>query len=150
EVITGIDLVKEQIRIAAGEKLGYSQDDIKFRGHAIECRINAEDPDNKFMPSPGRIDSYHVPGGRGVRVDSHVYSGYTIPPHYDSMIGKIIAHGRNRKEAIYIMERALDEFIIEPIKTTLPFHKRVMADDAFIRGDIDTGYAENLYVEQEA
>jgi len=150
ELVTGVDLIKEQLRVAAGEKLGYTQEDIIFRGHAIECRINAEDPDNKFMPSPGRIDTYHVPGGRGVRVDSHVYAGYNIPSHYDSMIGKLIAHGRNRKEAIYIMERALDEFIIEPTKTTLPFHKRVMADDAFIRADIDTSYAENLYVEQEA
>jgi len=149
EMTTGVDLIKEQLKVAAGERLSFTQDNIKFQGHAIECRINAEDPDNKFMPSPGRIESYHVPGGRGIRVDSHVYAGYSIPPYYDSMIGKLIAYGRNRKEAIYIMERALDEFIIEPIKTTLPFHKRVMADDAFIRADIDTTYAEKLYQEQE-
>lgn len=150
EMITGIDLIKEQMRITAGMKLGYNQDDIVFRGHAIECRINAEDTENNFMPSPGKVQSYHTPGGRGIRIDSHVYAGYEIPSHYDSMIAKIIAHGNTRNEAIYTMQRALDEFVIGPIKTTLPFHRRVMADDAFIRADIDTGYAERLLVETEA
>ncbi len=147
EMVTGIDLIKEQIRIAAGERLGYEQSDIIVSGHAIECRINAEDPDNNFMPSPGNVDRFHVPGGRGIRVDSHIYAGYSIPPYYDSMIAKLIAHGRNRKEAIFIMQRALDEFVIRPIKTTLPFHRRVMSDDAFIRGDIDTSYVEKLFEE---
>ncbi|MFH1645796.1 MAG: acetyl-CoA carboxylase biotin carboxylase subunit [Candidatus Omnitrophota bacterium] len=149
EMITGIDLIKEQLRIASGEKLGYEQSDIRLEGHAIECRINAEDPDNNFMPSPGKIESYHVPGGRGVRIDSHVYTGYTISPFYDSMIGKIIVHGRTRTEAIYTMQRALEEYVVEPIKTTIPFHRRVMADDAFIRGAIDTSYVEKLFVDTE-
>jgi len=149
EMITGIDLIKEQIRIASGEKLGYGQEDITFRGHAIECRINAEDPENNFMPSPGKIESCHFPGGRGIRVDSHIYAGYSIPSHYDSMIAKIIAHGQTRNEAIYIMQRALDEAVIGPIKTTLPFHRRVMSDDAFLRGIIDTDYAETLFKERE-
>ncbi|MFH1868315.1 MAG: acetyl-CoA carboxylase biotin carboxylase subunit [Candidatus Omnitrophota bacterium] len=149
EMVTGIDLIKEQLRIASGEKLGYGQDDIVLEGHAIECRINAEDPENNFMPSPGVVDSFHVPGGRGVRVDSHIYNGYMIPPYYDSLIAKIITHGRTRNEAIYIMQRALDEFLISPIKTTIPFHRRVMADDAFLRADIDTTYAEGVIVEAE-
>jgi len=149
EMITGIDLIKEQIRIASGEKLGYGQEDITFRGHAIECRINAEDPENNFMPSPGKIESCHFPGGRGIRVDSHIYAGYSISSHYDSMIAKIIAHGQTRNEAIYIMQRALDEAVIGPIKTTLPFHRRVMSDDAFLRGIIDTDYAETLFKERE-
>jgi acetyl-CoA carboxylase biotin carboxylase subunit len=148
-MITGIDIVKEQIRIASGEKLGYEQDGIEFRGHAIECRINAEDPDNNFMPSPGKIERFHLPGGRGVRVDSHIYSGYSIPPFYDSMIAKLITHGQNRSEAIYVMQRALDEFVIRPVKTTLGFHRKVMVDDAFNRADIDTGYAERLTAEAE-
>ncbi|NQT89860.1 MAG: acetyl-CoA carboxylase biotin carboxylase subunit [Candidatus Omnitrophica bacterium] len=149
EMVTGIDLIKEQIRIAAGDKLGYNQDDITFKGHAIECRINAEDPENNFMPSPGKIETYHAPGGRGVRVDSHVYAGYEIPPHYDSMIAKLITHGRTRNEAIYTMQRALDEYVVSPVKTTLTFHRRVMSDDAFLRGEIDTGYAERITQEAE-
>jgi acetyl-CoA carboxylase, biotin carboxylase subunit len=149
EMITGIDLIKEQIRIASGEKLGYDQSDIKLEGHAIECRINAEDPDNNFMPSPGRIDRFHSPGGRGVRVDSHIYSEYIIPPYYDSMIAKLITYGKTRNEAIYIMQRALDEFLIRPLKTTIPFHRRVMSDDAFLRGNIDTSYVEKLLGETE-
>lgn len=150
EMVTGIDLIKEQIRISSGEKLGYDQNDIVIKGHAIECRINAEDPDNNFMPSPGKIERFHVPGGRGVRVDSHIYSDYSIPPFYDSMIAKIITHGQTRSEAIYIMQRALDEFVIRPLKTTLPFHLRVMTDDAFIRGRIDTSYIEKFLDESEA
>jgi acetyl-CoA carboxylase, biotin carboxylase subunit len=149
EMITGIDLIKEQIRIASGEKLGYDQSDIKLEGHAIECRINAEDPDNNFMPSPGRIDRFHAPGGRGVRIDSHIYSEYIIPPYYDSMIAKLITYGKTRNEAIYIMQRALDEFLIRPLKTTIPFHRRVMSDDAFLRGNIDTSYVEKLLGETE-
>lgn len=149
EAVTSIDLIKEQIRIASGERLRFKQENIKLRGHAIECRINAEDPDNKFMPNPGRIETYHPPGGRGVRVDSHVYVGYDVPPHYDSMIAKLITHGNNRKEAIYIMQRALDEFIIEPIKTTLPFHKKVLSDQVFIDGEVDTGYVDKMLGESE-
>ena len=149
EMITGIDLIKEQIRVSSGEKLGYDQSDIVIRGHAIECRINAEDPDNNFMPSPGNVERFHVPGGRGVRVDSHIYADYSIPPFYDSMIAKVITHGQTRSEAIYIMHRALDEFVIRPLKTTLPFHMRVMTDDAFVRGKIDTSYVEKFLGESE-
>ena len=150
EMTTGIDLIKEQIRIASGEKLGYDQSDIRIDGHAIECRINAEDPDNNFMPSPGKIERFHAPGGRGVRVDSHIYSEYVIPPYYDSMIAKLITYGKTRNEAIYIMQRALDEFVIRPLKTTIPFHRRVMSDDAFLRGKIDTSYVEKLLGETES
>jgi len=149
EMITGIDLIKEQIRIASGEKLGYDQSDIRIEGHSIECRINAEDPDNNFMPSPGKIERFHAPGGRGVRVDSHIYSEYVIPPYYDSMIAKLITYGKTRNEAIYIMQRALEEFVIRPLKTTIPFHRRVMSDDAFLRGKIDTSYVEKLLGEAE-
>jgi acetyl-CoA carboxylase, biotin carboxylase subunit len=149
EMVTGMDLIKEQIRIASGEKLGYDQSDIKIEGHAIECRINAEDPDNNFMPSPGKIDRFHAPGGRGVRVDSHIYSEYVIPPYYDSMIAKLITYGKTRNEAIFIMQRALDELVVRPLKTTISFHRRVMSDDAFLRGKIDTSYVEKLLGESE-
>lgn len=145
EAVTGLDLIKEQIRIAAGEKLPYKQEDIKFSGSAIECRINAEDPDNDFMPSPGKIMTLNLPGGHGVRLDTHVYQGYEISPYYDSMIGKLIVYGRDRREAISICKRALDEFIIEPIKTTIPFHKRVMTNTAFIRGRFSTDFVELLF-----
>jgi len=144
EMVTGIDLIKEQIRIAAGERLGYSQDDIKIDGSAIECRINAEDPDNDFLPCPGVIESLHMPGGRGIRVDSHVYSGYTIPPFYDSMIAKLIVHGKDRKEAIRIMQRALNEFVIGPVKTTIPFHKTVFNNPQFLRGNYYTDFVTKL------
>ncbi|MBU4305043.1 MAG: acetyl-CoA carboxylase biotin carboxylase subunit [Candidatus Omnitrophica bacterium] len=144
EMVTGIDLIKEQIRIAAGERLEYSQDDIKLEGCSIECRINAEDPANNFMPCPGKIENLHVPGGRGIRIDSHVYSGYTIPPFYDSMIAKLIVHGKNRQEAIKIMQRALDEFVIGPIKTTIPFHKEVFSNPQFLRGKYYTNFVETL------
>ncbi|MCG3175954.1 MAG: Biotin carboxylase [Candidatus Omnitrophica bacterium] len=141
ELITGIDIVKEQIRIAAGEKLGIrKQDKIPLRGHAIECRINAEDPANDFAPSPGRIDRYNLPGGPGVRVDSHAYAGYTVLPYYDSMIGKLMAYGRNRGEAISVMQRALEEFIVEPIKTTIPIHKEIMKNPVFRRGQMYTDF----------
>jgi len=149
EMVTGIDIIKEQIKISSGKKLGIKQENINFTGHAIECRINAEDPDNKFIPCPGRIDTYHAPGGRGIRVDSHAYAGYDVPPYYDSMIAKLIAHGKDRKESIYTMQRALDEFIIEPIKTTLPFHQRVFSDEVFIEGRIHTGYVNKLLSEPE-
>jgi len=149
EAVTGIDLVKEQIRIAAGERIQYKQEDIKFTGNAIECRINAEDPDNDFMPSPGRISTLHLPGGRGVRLDTHVYSGYEIPPYYDSMVGKLIVHGKDRHDAISICKRALDEFVVEPIKTTIPFHKKVMSNPAFIRGKFSTDFVEKLFEKTE-
>jgi len=144
EMVTGMDLIKEQIRIAAGERLDYSQEDIKFEGCAIECRINAEDAENDFMPCPGKIENLHMPGGRGIRLDSHVYSGYTIPPYYDSMIAKLIVHGEDRHEAIKIMQRALDEFVISPIKTTIPFHKHVFSNQQFLRGHYYTNFVETL------
>ena len=149
EAVTGLDLVKEQIRIAAGEKLSYKQEDIKFTGCAIECRINAEDPDKDFMPSPGKIAMLDLPGGRGVRLDTHAYQGYEIPPYYDSMIAKLIVHGKDRTEAITIMRRALDEFIVEPIKTTIPFHKKVMNNPLFIRGKYSTDFIEKLFEKGE-
>jgi acetyl-CoA carboxylase biotin carboxylase subunit len=144
EMVTGVDLIKEQIKIAAGEKLRINQEDIKINGVAIECRINAEDPANNFMPCPGTIENLHMPGGRGIRIDSHVYSGYKISPYYDSMIAKLIVHGANRKEAIKIMQRALDEFVISPIKTTIPFHKSVFANPQFIKGEYYTNFVEKL------
>jgi len=149
EAVTGLDLVKEQIRIAFGEKLRFKQDDIRFSGSAIECRINAEDPDNDFLPSPGKVATLNLPGGPGVRMDTHVYQGYEISPYYDSMIGKLICHGRDRLEAIAICKRALDEIIIEPIKTTVPFHKRVMNDTSFIRGRFSTDFVESLFGKTE-
>jgi acetyl-CoA carboxylase biotin carboxylase subunit len=142
EMVTGIDIVKEQLRIAAGEKLTVPDKELRLRGHAIECRINAEDPDKNFMPSPGKVTHYHAPGGIGVRVDSHCYQEYTIPPYYDSMIAKLIVHGRDRDEAIARMLRALDEYVIEGIKTTIPFHKRVLANQQFQRGKVTTSFVE--------
>jgi acetyl-CoA carboxylase biotin carboxylase subunit len=144
EEITGIDLIKEQIRIASGEKLNFDQKDVEFRGHAIECRINAEDPARGFAPSPGTIGLYYAPGGHGVRVDSHVYSGYTIPPYYDSLIGKLIAHGDNRKMALERMYRALSEYLIRGIETTIPLHKAILSDPVFIAGKATTGYLEEF------
>jgi acetyl-CoA carboxylase biotin carboxylase subunit len=144
EEVTGIDLIKEQIRIASGEKLNLDQKDIEFRGHAIECRINAEDPARGFTPSPGTIGLYYAPGGHGVRVDSHVYSGYTIPPYYDSLIGKLIAHGDNRKMALERMYRALSEYLIRGIKTTIPLHKAILSDPVFIAGKATTAYLEEF------
>ncbi len=144
EMVTGVDIIKEQIRIAAGEKLRFTQKDIKLNGHAIECRINAEDP-VKFTPFPGKINGYHTPGGLGVRIDSAVYDQYTVLPHYDSMIAKLIVHAETRDEAVKKMACALDEYIIEGIKTTIPFHQKVMNDEVFIKGtDIDTGYLERV------
>jgi acetyl-CoA carboxylase, biotin carboxylase subunit len=141
ELITGVDIVKEQLRIAAGEKLSYKQQDIQFRGHAIECRINAEDPE-KFTPSPGTITHYHPPGGPGIRVDTHVYQGYAVPPHYDSLIGKLIAHGETRELAIKRMTMALSEIVIDGIKTNIPLHRNLMHDAAFIAGGTNIHYLE--------
>ena len=144
EEVTGIDLIKQQIHIANGEKLAFDQGDIKFEKHAIECRINAEDPARNFAPSPGTIGLYYAPGGHGVRVDSHAYSGYTIPPYYDSMIGKLITYGETRKVALERMYRALSEYLIRGIKTTIPLHKAVMADPVFIEGKATTAYLEDF------
>jgi len=146
EMITGVDLVREQIRSAAGIPLRFKQEDIQIRGHAIECRINAEDS-FKFTPCPGKITAYHPPGGFGVRVDSFVYDQYSVVPNYDSLIGKLIVHADTREEAIKRMARALDEFRIEGIKTTIFFHKRIMAHKDFINGDIDTSFLERIVLE---
>ncbi|PLX95490.1 MAG: acetyl-CoA carboxylase biotin carboxylase subunit [Desulfuromonas sp.] len=143
EMVTGIDVIKEQIRSAAGLPLRFTQDDVKISGHSIECRVNAEDPE-RFTPFPGLIDGYHTPGGLGVRVDSAVYDQYKVLPHYDSMIAKLIVHAETREEAIQRMARALDEYIIEGIKTTIPFHQRIMANREFIEGNVDTGFLERL------
>ncbi len=141
EEITGVDIIKEQIKIAAGFPLEYKQQQIKLTGHSIECRINAEDPD-RFIPSPGKITFLALPGGPGVRVDTAAYNGWTVPPNYDSLIAKLVVHGRTRAEAISRMKRALDEFIVEGIKTTIPFHKKVLARQDFIKGDFDTGFID--------
>jgi len=145
EMVTGIDLVKEQIRVAAGESLGMKQDDVTLRGWAIECRINAEDPSNGFSPSPGRISVYHEPGGRGVRVDSYVFAGYDVPPFYDSLLAKLITFGETRHEAIRVMQRALEEYFIEPIRTTIPLHKQIFSDPTFWRGQIATDYIDRQF-----
>ncbi|MBI1965615.1 MAG: acetyl-CoA carboxylase biotin carboxylase subunit [Betaproteobacteria bacterium] len=141
EMITGMDIVQLQIRVAAGEKLGIRQRDVQFRGHAIECRINAEDP-YRFTPSPGRITSYHMPGGPGIRVDSHAYNGYFVPPHYDSLVGKILAHGDTREQAIARLNIALSETVIEGIKTNIPLHQELLQDAAFLRGGASIHYLE--------
>ena len=141
ELVTGIDIVKEQLRMAAGEELQYKQQDVKLIGHAIECRINAEDPEN-FTPSPGRISQWHAPGGPGVRVDSHVYSGYTVPPFYDSMIGKLLTHGATREEALARMRNALSEMVIEGIKTNIPLQEEILTHAAFNAGGTDIHYLE--------
>jgi acetyl-CoA carboxylase biotin carboxylase subunit len=146
EMVTGVDIVREQIRSAAGLPLRYKQEDIQIRGHSIECRINAEDP-FKFTPCPGKITAYHPPGGLGVRVDSFVYDQYSVVPHYDSLIGKLIVHADTREEAIKRMARALDEYIVEGIKTTIFFHKRIMAHKDFIEGNIDTSFLERIVLE---
>lgn len=142
EMITGIDIVKEQLKLAAGEELSVTQDQIELRGHAIECRINAEDPDT-FLPSPGKVTLYHAPGGNGIRVDSHIYSGYTVPPHYDSMVAKLISFGASRHEAIRRMLNALDEILISGIKTNIPLHRDIMHDGGFQQGGANIHYLEN-------
>jgi len=141
EMVTGVDVVKEMLNIAAGNKLSLQQKDIILHGHAIECRINAEDPDN-FMPSPGKIKHFHAPGGLGVRVDSHLYSGYSVPPHYDSLIGKLITHGSTRAEALKRMSCALDEMIIDGIKSNIALHKDLVIDAGFVNGGVNIHYLE--------
>ena len=149
EMVTGVDIVKEQIRVAAGQKLSIKQDDIEFKGSSIECRINAEDTDNDFRPCPGKISALYVPGGIGVRVDTHVYAGYQISPFYDSMIAKLIVHGNTREEAIDIMKRALEEFLVEPIKTTVDFHKQILSDSDFRKGNISTHFVDKFIKKKE-
>jgi acetyl-CoA carboxylase biotin carboxylase subunit len=144
EEVTGIDLVRYQIMIAMGEPLRHKQSDIEFKGHAIECRINAEDPFDEFRPSPGRIEMYYQPGGRGVRVDTHAYAGYTIPSSYDSMIGKLITYGKDRREAMDKMSRALSEYMITGVKTTISFQQAILQDPNFRRGVYTTGFVEQL------
>ncbi|MGY8769910.1 MAG: ATP-binding protein, partial [Pirellulales bacterium] len=146
EMVTGIDLIQMQIRVAAGEKLPFTQDDIKIQGAAIECRINAEDSERNFMPCPGTIEHMIVPGGLGVRFDSHVHAGYTVPPHYDSMIGKLIVHRNTREEAINCMKRALDEIRTDGVKTTVPFHKMLLNHATFVEGKVDTTFVERTWL----
>ncbi|NQV36623.1 MAG: acetyl-CoA carboxylase biotin carboxylase subunit [Candidatus Marinimicrobia bacterium] len=144
EMVTGVDLIKQQIKMHAGEKYPAFLENIKLRGHAIECRINAEDPSRNFSPSPGKITIYHMPGGKGVRIDSHAYAGYDIPTYYDSMIGKLIVYASDRQRAINRMQRALEETIIEGVKTTIPFHRAIMADKQFQSGEFDTSFLETF------
>jgi acetyl-CoA carboxylase, biotin carboxylase subunit len=148
EMITGVDLVQEQIHVAAGEKLRMRQKDLTVRGHAIECRINAEDP-YRFTPSPGKITSYHPPGGPGIRVDSHVYQGYTVPPNYDSMVGKVIAYGANREQAMARMRIALSEMVVEGIQTNIPLHRELLNDTRFMRGGVSIHYLEQKLAQEE-
>ncbi len=142
EMVTGIDIVKEMLSIAAGNKLSIKQEDVKILGHSVECRINAEDPDN-FMPSPGKVKHFHAPGGNGVRVDSHLYSGYSVPPHYDSLIGKLITFGKDREEAMARMRNALDEIIVDGIKTNVPLHRDLVRDKGFCKGGVNIHYLEH-------
>ena len=144
EMRTGIDIVKEQIRIAAGEKLKFKQKEIEFRGHSIECRINAENPNNNFMPCPGKITGLNLPGGNGIRIDTAIYEGYNMPPNYDSMLAKIIVHGANRNEAISKMKRALEELVIEGIETNTDFLLKIIKNPNFIRGTFDTSFIEEI------
>jgi acetyl-CoA carboxylase biotin carboxylase subunit len=148
EMVTGIDVAKAQIRVALGEPMP-SQDEIQFTGHAIECRINAEDPARGFMPCPGKITALNVPGGPGIRIDTHIYHGYSIPPYYDSLIAKLISYGRDRAEAIARMKRALDEFVVEGVQTTIPFHKKVLSMDQFVNSHVHTKWVEE-FMEREA
>ncbi len=142
EMVTGLDLVQAQVRVAAGEPLPISQQDVQVSGHSLECRINAEDPAQGFRPSPGKVGLFVAPGGRGVRVDSHLYSGYTVPPNYDSLLAKIITYGETRREAIELMKRALQETIIEGVQTTIPLHLRILEHADFLNGQVDTGYLD--------
>ncbi|WP_164101311.1 acetyl-CoA carboxylase biotin carboxylase subunit [Candidatus Laterigemmans baculatus] len=146
EMITGVDLIREQIRVAAGQNLSFAQDDIRCQGAAIECRINAEDPSRNFQPQPGKIEHLFVPGGLGVRFDSHIYGGYTVPPHYDSMIGKLIVHRPTREEAIATMRRALAELEVRGIATTAPFHDRVLQHPEFVEGRCDTTFVDRVFL----
>ena len=149
EAVTGIDLIKEQIRVATGARLSFSQEDVHWKGHAIECRINAEDPDHDFMPCPGQVNHYHPPGGPNVRVDSHLYSGYRVPPYYDSLLAKIITYGPTRHDAIQTMLRALDETVVDPLKTTISFHRKVLNDPSFVAGRYSTHFLERFYPAQK-
>lgn len=149
ELVTGIDLVKEQIRVASGQPLSFNQQQVQQRGSAIECRINAEDTENNFRPSPGLVDSWIVPGGFGVRVDTHVSAGYRVPPNYDSLVAKLLVHQPTREQAIACMRRALDEFVVGGIHTTIPLHRRIFRDSAFIEGGVDTKYLERTYMDAE-
>lgn len=149
EMVTDTDLLKEQIKVAAGEKLSFTQDDIQIRGHAIECRINAEDADKNFMPCPGRVEGYVAPGGPGVRVDSHMYTNYKIPPTYDSLMAKLICYGKDREEARIRMLRALDEYAITGVKTTIPFSQKILKHSKFIEGDFNTGFIPDHMMNQE-
>ncbi len=144
EMVTGVDVVKEQIKIALGQEISFKQQDIELRGHAIECRINAEDPERNFVPVPGKISFFHMPQGIGVRFDTHIFAGHNIPSHYDSLIGKLICHGNSRQEAIARMKRALEEIVIEGIATTVPFHRRIMEHPRFIAGDISTNFIDEM------
>jgi len=150
EMVTSIDLVKEQIKIAAGEKLKIKQEDVKFTGAAIECRINAEDPENNFRPCPGKVDMLNFPGGKGIRVDTYLYPGALISPYYDSLVAKIVAFGKDRKEVIAIMKRALQEFYITPIKTTAQLHLKIMDHPDFLQGKVSTHFLEKLLKDEEA
>jgi acetyl-CoA carboxylase biotin carboxylase subunit len=146
EMVTGVDLIKEQIYVASGEKLSLTQEEVTFNGWAMECRINAENPEKNFMPSPGRVEGYLPPGGYGVRIDSAVYPGYMIPPYYDSMVAKVIVHGKTRQEAIARMKRALSEFVVEGVHTTIPFHQKLLEHDVFIGGEFNTKFLETYDV----
>jgi acetyl-CoA carboxylase biotin carboxylase subunit len=147
EMITGVDIVREQLRVASGLPLAYTQDDIVINGHSMECRINAEDP-NTFMPSPGTITAYHAPGGPGVRVDTHIYNGYKVPPYYDSMIGKLITHGETREVAMARMRTALSEMVIEGIKCNIPLHQDLFNDEGFKAGSVNIHYLEKKLEEK--
>ncbi|HET6370297.1 MAG TPA: acetyl-CoA carboxylase biotin carboxylase subunit, partial [Nitrospiria bacterium] len=142
EEVTGIDIVKEMLRVAAGEPLSIRQEEVRISGYAIECRINAEDPLKNFAPLPGKVTAYYSPGGFGVRIDGNVYKGYVVPPHYDSLLAKLTVWGRTWEATVNRMHRALDEYLIRGVKTTIPFYKRIMNDDAFRRGEFDTGYID--------
>jgi acetyl-CoA carboxylase biotin carboxylase subunit len=147
EMVTGVDLVKKQIQLAAGEPLDLVQKEIILTGHALECRINAENPERDFLPCPGRIFFFHAPGGPGIRIDTHIYSEYQVPPHYDSLLAKIIAFGEDRQEAIERMRRALSECVIEGIPTSIPFHQEVLANSTFLKGEATTKFLETEFAE---
>jgi len=144
ELACGLDLVKMQIRLAAGEGLPMRQHEVRMQGHALECRVNAEDPDNNFAPCPGNIEAFHQPGGPGVRIDTHLYAGYTVSPNYDSLLAKVITYGVDRDEAIARMIRTLDEMVIEGVKTTIPFHLKVLVDERFRSGRFNTSFVETM------
>jgi acetyl-CoA carboxylase biotin carboxylase subunit len=145
EMVTGIDLVEQQIRIASGDKMRLKQGRIEPEGVSIECRINAEDPDNNFKPSPGKIRFYNAPGGPGIRLDTHVYAGYDVSPYYDPMIAKLIVYGKKRSDAIATMRRALDEYVIDGVKTTIPLYRAIFGNTQFVQGGVDTGFIESLF-----